>query len=133
MDFVQLYEEGGWLMRPILILGLFSAATGFLAVLRRMRITIVFAFVVGAASLGLGLWGYQLCMADLEMVLSSVVPEQFEMARAAGVEVAMIPLQFGAACAAPALFGGLLGLLFARKPASAVDREVIDLRLGGPR
>lgn len=102
-------------MRPIFMLGLFSATTGLLAILLRTRITTVFAFVVGAACLGLGLWGYQLCIADLEMALSSVVLEQLEMARAHGVGVAIIPLQFGAACAAPALLGGLLGLLLARK------------------
>jgi hypothetical protein len=81
-----------------------------------MRVTSILALVIEVLVLGLGLWGYRNGMEDVALVLTVVGPDQLEQARARGTEIAMIPLKFAAVCAAPALLGGLLGLVFRKRP-----------------
>lgn len=116
MDYAQFYQEGGPIMHLILLCGMLSAVTGLLALLLRIRPTSILALIVGAACIGLGVWGYLAAMKDLAEVMPLVAPDQLEQLRARGSELAMIPLKFAAVCAAPALLGGLLALVFRKRP-----------------
>jgi hypothetical protein len=122
-DFAQFYQEGGFFMHPILLLGMLSAVTGLLALVVRRRATRILAFVVGLSCLAVGIAAYAFAMIEVMNAIATVARDQYEMAREAGTRTAMIPLKFAAVCASPALLGGSLGLILARpRGASEVTR-----------
>lgn len=114
-DFAHFYQVGGWIMHVILLAALFSGGLGLVALLVRTRPVGLAALAVGLVTLGLGVSGRVLAQADVDAAVATVADDQRDMARAYGAELAAVPLQFGAICAAPGLLGGLLGLALARK------------------
>ena len=122
-DFAQFYQQGGFFMHPILLLGMLSAVTGLLALVVRRRATRILAFVAGLLCLAVGVAAYAFAMIEVMNAIATVARDQYEMAREAGMRSAMIPLKFAVVCASPALLGGLLGLILARpRGASKVTR-----------
>jgi phosphoglycerol transferase MdoB-like AlkP superfamily enzyme len=114
-DFAQFYQEGGFFMHPILLLGMLSMTTGLLALVVRRRATGILALIVGLLCLAVGVGAYALGVVEVMQATATVARDQYEMARDAGMHSAMIPMKFAAVCAAPGLLGGLLGLTFARR------------------